>query len=506
MGEFGVAVVGAGMAGLYLGDQLRQHEIKFTIFEKASAVGGAWRDNDYPGLHCDVMIRNYEFAHARYYGWSHRYAPGPEIRRYLEDFAEAAGLYPHILFGTEIVAAEYDAGRWTLRSRGGEVFSADIVVGATGFLHRPVIPRIPGAESFRGAAFHSAGWDHTVRLSGRRVGVIGMGSSGVQIVSALGKQSIDVTHFIRTPQWIQKRRNARISSVERLILRHPRLAGLWDSWLRWNKIRIEGGERWRLEPGPEREKMTQRFRDDLARQVLDPELRAKLTPDYEVGCKRIPKSADIYQVMQRPNVRPIFGPIARIEPDGVVDAEGHLHELDVLVYATGFDSHAYMRPMQVVGVDGTTVDELWSDGVYSYRGVALPKLPNFFLLNGPFAPVNSLAIPSLLNDEVGYLLRLIKRSADGGTAFAPTEEATERFRAEVRSALPGTTFVSCRNWFMDSSGTPIVWPWTRARHAEQFVELDLADFQAFDRGAAESPPGEILGRWVAGVREGRAAR
>jgi cation diffusion facilitator CzcD-associated flavoprotein CzcO len=499
MGEFEVAIVGAGMAGLYLGDQLRRRGIAFSVYEKAEAVAGTWRDNHYPGLQCDVMVRSYEFSHDRDYRWSHRYAPGAEIRRYLQDFSDRNGVTSHIRFGTELMEARYDKGGWQLRSKDGQRFAADVVVAATGFLHQPTIPSVPGLETFAGPSFHSARWDDSLDLDGKRIGVVGMGSSGIQIVSALGNAGHEVAHFIRTPQWVQKRTNARITPLERWVFKHPSLARRWDAYLLRKRIRTEGSEMWRLEPGPERDRMRKRFLDDLEEQIPDPVLRAKLTPDFELGCKRIPKSADIYQVLQRPNVTPVFGPIRRIEPKGVVDADRNLHPLDVLVFATGFDAHAYMRPMQIFGADGVTVDELWRDGVYSYRGVGVPKQPNFFLLNGPFAPVNSLAIPTLLKDEVGFLIKVIESSAETRSALAPTTEATERFRAEVRSALPNTTFVSCRNWFMDSHGTPIVWPWTKAKHSEQFVGLDLSDFEVFGRNGQTPSAGSERSAFVGDI-------
>jgi cation diffusion facilitator CzcD-associated flavoprotein CzcO len=478
-GPLQIAIIGAGMSGLFLGYQLMQAGRPFTIYEKANEVGGTWRDNTYPGLHVDVITRSYEFPFARSRKWSRRYAPGAEIRSYLKSLARDLGIERHIVFGTEITAAVYREGSWTLTTGTGQEIEADVVFAGTGFLREPLIPNIEDRDSFAGPAFHSARWDHSVDLAGKRIGVIGTGSSGLQIVSELGKRGHDVTHFTRTPQWVQVKENPRISPVEKLLLAMPWLGGYWDRQMAKLKVKTDGSENWRLRPGPEREEMTRRFLATMEAEIKDPELRAKLTPGYALGCKRVPKSPDYYRVIQQPNVHPVFGPLTRIEPAGVVDGEGNLHELDVLVFATGFDSHAYMRPMNLVGIGGVTIDELWKDSVFSYRGVALPSMPNFFLLSGPFAPVNSLAIPGSLADEAGYLLRLLDVIDTDRVALAPTAEVTAKFCAEVAAAAELTTYALCDNWYRDRGGVPVLWPWTKAEHGRQFERLDRSEYDSY---------------------------
>lgn len=483
-----VGIIGAGMSGLFLAHHLAAAGIDYTIFEKREAAGGTWHDNTYPGLHVDVLTRSYEFPFARKHYWSKRYAPGSEVRRYLSDFAVETGIRDHIRFSTEVRLATWEDDAWTLTLPGGATERFDVVVAATGFLHVPKRPTFPGTETFAGHSWHSSEWDHSLDLEGKRIGVVGTGSSGIQIVSELGRQGHHVEHFIRTPQWIQVKENPKISLLEKLLLRLPVLAGHWDRKMAALRLETDGSETWRLVPGPEREEMNARFLAKLAEEIPDPVLREKLTPKEPLGCKRIPKSPDYYRVVQRPNVTPVFGGVQRIEPAGVVDGEGELHELDVIVYATGFDTHAYMRPMGVVGPEGLTVDKLWAEGVHSYRGVALPGFPNFFLLNGPFAPVNSIAIPTCLRDEVGFLMRLIETMQQEGCALAPTQEATQAFCGTVRAALPDTTYSLCDNWYTDQGGTPIIWPFTRSRHVDQYADADLADFQRFEgRGALVDP-------------------
>ncbi|MBM9464039.1 NAD(P)/FAD-dependent oxidoreductase [Aeromicrobium sp. YIM 150415] len=477
------------MSGLYFAYHLGEAGIPYRIFEKREAPGGTWHDNNYPGLHVDVITRSYEFPFARKNYWSKRYAPGSEVQRYLTEFAREQKINPNIRFATEVRAATWEGESWVLTLDGGETETFDVVVAATGFLRVPKQPTFPGTDTFAGASFHSSEWDHDLDLTGKRIGVVGTGSSGIQIVSELGKQGHRVKHFIRTPQWIQVKENPKISLVERLLLRVPVLAGHWDRKMAELRLATDGPEAWKLSPGPERDEMNRRFRDKLVEEIPDPELREKLTPKEPLGCKRIPKSPDYYRVVQLPNVEPVFGGIQRAEEGGLVDADGGLHELDVIVYATGFDTHAYMRPMDVIGPDGLTIDKMWSEGVYSYRGVALPGMPNFFLLNGPFAPVNSVAIPTCLRDEVGFLMRLLETIKADGLPLAPTERATEAFCNGVRQALPETTYSLCDNWYTDQGGTPIIWPFSRQEHADQYAAVSLSDFERYPARGGGVPAG-----------------
>lgn len=474
-----VAIIGAGMSGLYAAYRLREVGIDFEIYELRSGVGGTWFDNTYPGLHVDVITRRYEFPFARASHYSKRYAPGPEINKYLNEFAQSQGFLSKIRFNTEVTAAEYRDGVWDITLNGTEHVQADGVLAATGFLRKQSIPDFPGRDTFLGPNFHSASWDHSIDYSTKRVGVVGTGSSAIQIVSALGQQGVDVTQFIRSPHWIQVKENPRITPFEKFTLRFKIFARYWDWRMRRLRIKTDGPETWKIVPGPERDAMRERFLKVLEQEIPDPELRAKLTPSEAFGCKRIPKSPDYYRSVQLPNVHPVFSSISEIRPTGIMDGDGTFHELDVIVFATGFDTHAYMRPMTVTGADGVTIEDLWKDSVYSYKGVGLPHMPNFFLLCGPFAPVNSFAVPGLLNDELNFLTQVFDVSRTQGMALAPSEKATKEFVQLVREAIPNTTFALCDNWYTDQSGTPIIWPFTPDRHSAHLATLDVADFDLF---------------------------
>jgi cation diffusion facilitator CzcD-associated flavoprotein CzcO len=472
-GGFRVVVAGAGIGGLSMADRLKRAGIDFTVYEKADEVGGTWRDNTYPGLFVDLPSRQYEFPFRPNYGWSRKFAPGPEIQAYIRRVARERGLREHIRFGQEIVEARFEGSRWHITTAAGDTDVADAFVCATGFLSAPLLPEIEGRETFAGPSFHSSHWDHGAQVEGKRWGIIGGGASGVQVTEALACRDCEVTQFIRRAHWIQIRDNPRSGLLERLLLRLPwayrRLQKkLWDDYSVFDS--------WRLVPGVRREAMEREFLRYLE-VIKDPELRAKLTPTYHLGCTRIPKSDNYYAAVQRPNVHIETGRIARIEPRGVRLADGTLKELDVLVHATGFDAHRYMRPMRVIGVGGATVDELWKDSIYSYRGVALPGFPNLFMLYGPFSPVNNVAVPLGMDQEIGYIFRLLEEAKKRRAVVMPSAAATRRFVDRMRAALPGTVWVGCRNWYSDQQETPILWPLPQDDHTALLAQVATEDME-----------------------------
>ena len=428
-GAYRVVVIGAGFGGLTAAESLRQRGIDFAVYEKADDVGGTWRENTYPGLYVDVPSREYEFPFRPNYDWSRKFAPAPEIQAYIRKVTDELGLRRFIKFNEEIVSARFEDGRWRIVTAKGQTDIADAIICATGFLREPIYPDIEGRDSFAGPTFHSARWDHGVEIAGKRWGVIGGGASGVQITEALAYAPCEVTQFIRRAQWVWIRENPHTTRLERVLARLPfsyrRVQKkLWDA--------KSAADQWRLEPGTQRQAMERQFEEFLAA-VKDPELRRKLKPDYHLGCTRIPKSdRNYYEAVQQPNVHIEKGRIESILPRGVVMADGTQHDLDVLVYATGFDAHAYMRPMKVTGLNGLTVDELWKDSIFSYRGIALPGFPNLFVLFGPFSPVNNVSVPLGLVQEMNYILRVLDMARDRRSAVMPTAAATEKFVARMR--------------------------------------------------------------------------
>ena len=471
-GKYRIVVIGAGFAGLTAAEMLKKRtDIDFTVYEKADEVGGTWRDNTYPGLYVDVPSRLYEFPF-RPHPWSRQFAPAAEIQEYIRNVSHERGLRRFIRFNTEIASAQFRDGRWHLTTAKGEKDVADAVIFGTGFLRVPILPDIEGRERFKGPAFHSSRWDHSIPLKGPRWGVIGGGASGVQITEALAWEGAEVTQFIRRAQWVQIRPNPPKTWLENLLIRLPFTYKRLQKKI-WDEYSVI--DSWRLKPGARRQAM-ERMYNGFLESIKDPELRRKLTPDYHLGCTRIPKSdRNYYEAVQQPNVRIEKTHIRRIVPEGIELTDGRRIELDVLVYATGYDSHAYMRPIKVTGVNGLSIEELWKDRAYSYRGIAMPGFPNLFVLYGPFSPVNNLSVPLGLVQEMEYILRVLDIGRQRNAAVMPTVEATDRFVGRIRDALPGTVWLGCRNWYQDKQGIPILWPLPQDDHTEMMKSLVIED-------------------------------
>jgi cation diffusion facilitator CzcD-associated flavoprotein CzcO len=470
-----ICIVGAGMSGLLMGIRLKQAGIEsFRIYEKASSLGGTWRENTYPGLTCDVPSFFYSYSFEQNRDWSRRFSPGPEILAYFERVAEKYDLLPHIRFGEKIVSARYGDGRWAVETGSGEI-AADVVVSATGALHQWRYPQIKGLEKFEGAMFHSAAWDHDVDLAGKRIGVVGNGSSGVQMMAPLSEVASHLSMFQRTAQWIMPIGNVEYTPGQRRRARRfpfiPRLTRLYYQQI------FEAFSAAVVEPGRRRQSVAERCRAYLA-SVEDPELRRKLTPDYEPMCKRLILSRDFYPTLMKEHVELVAEGIDHVEARGVVTLDGELHELDVLVLATGFDTHAWGIE-EVVGRDGRSLKEAWAEGTRAYRSVAVPGFPNFFTLVGPNSPIGNISLIDVSEVQADYILRCIRLLQEGEVkALSPTAEATRAFHASLLEAMKDTVWVTgCNSWYLDADGVPNTWPWTAKRFHQEMRRPDLADFE-----------------------------
>jgi cation diffusion facilitator CzcD-associated flavoprotein CzcO len=457
-----VAIVGAGVSGIAAARTLDRAGIPFTVFEKAGDVGGTWRDHTYPGLSCDIPMLAYCYSFSSGNGeWDRLLAPGSEIQRQLCGVVDANRLRSRMRFNSEIVDCRWDRGHWTLRTAHGEEHAFEAVVHATGWLHQPRRPDISGLENFQGPVLHTARWDDSVDLDGKRIGIIGTGSSGVQILTAVAERAQHVTSFQRTPQWILPLNDAPLHPRLLAMLRRvPGFASFARESFWWFAGSFSGPAA--IRDGWQRRVLTNVVRKNLAT-VQDPELRARLTPPYPPGCKRGVMSGNYYEVVQRPNVSVVVGAVDRVEPTGVVGGDGELVELDVLVLATGYNTHAYMRPMNVVGEDGLTLDELWRDGVFSYRTTGLPGFPNLFMIMGPYVSTNHIGVQEAAEAQAAYIVRALERLGDPSTiSITPTREATDAWMAEVRNGLEGSIWTHCSSYWVDEvSRLPVQWPWSR---------------------------------------------
>ena len=388
-GDVRVAIIGAGMSGICMAITLQDAGIdSYVIYEAAAEIGGTWRDNTYPGLICDVPSRYYSFSFRPNPEYSRLTPPAPEIQRYFLDVVGERHLRSHIRFNTTVESARYRDGKWWLTTESGEE-AFDVLITATGLLRVPNYPAIPGLDTFAGAAFHSARWDHSVTLPDKRIGVIGTGSTGVQIASALGGNVRRLEIFQRTPQWVMPWLNTRYGPWTKAALRRWPALGRPGYWFWGHFMRGLVGSA-PVKPCPQRTLIENLCRWNLKLSVRDPELRRKLTPTDKPLCRRLILAPDYYEAIQKPGVEVVTSGIDHIEPRGVVTSDGVLHELDVLVLATGFDARAYTSPMQIYGEDGRSLDEAWADGPKAYRSVAVPGFPNMFTMMGPHSCSSSL--------------------------------------------------------------------------------------------------------------------
>lgn len=472
-----VAIIGAGMSGICMAVKLKQAGVDdFRIYEKADRLGGTWRDNTYPGLHCDIPSRLYQYSFALNPDWTQFFSGGAEIWSYFDRVADEYDVRGHISFGTEISEARYADGRWHLRTADGDEDTADFLIAATGILHHPRYPDIEGLDTFAGDMFHSARWDHDVPLEGRRIAVLGTGSTGIQIVTALAGTAGRLKMFQRTAQWIVPVPNPSTSAALRAAYRH--VPGLQQASYRGMERVFGHLTQAVVRDGWQRRLINWTVRRNLAT-VRDPELRRKLTPDYEPMCKRLVLSPSFYSAIQRDNVDLVTDAIYRIEPDGLRTRDGLLHEVDVLVLATGFDAHAYVRPIELIGEGGRTLSAAWRDGPRAYQTVALPGFPNCFLLMGPHSPIGNFPLTAIAESQAGYVLRWIERWRAGEfTAAAPTRQATDRFNRRMRAAAPTTIWASgCTSWYLDKDGVPELWPWHPGKHRKMLRTIEDGDFE-----------------------------
>jgi len=474
-----VAIIGAGMSGILTAIRLQQAGLDdFTIYEKAGRLGGTWRDNRYPGLSCDVPSHLYSYSFELNPEWSHWFSPGAEIQAYFEGVAKKYGVIPRIRFNAEVTAAAYVDGRWELEIGDGSRDTVDVVIAATGVLHHPVYPDIDGLDSFEGACFHTARWPDDLDLSGKRVGIVGTGSTAIQIVPAIVDQVAKVSLFQRTAQWILPLPNPAYGEQEKTAFRaSPEL--MRSTYLHLAERFQNTFARAVVGDQEEMGKLEAACEANLRDNIADNELRARLTPDYKVACKRLIMSDAFYPAIQKGNAELVTAGIERVEPAGVRTGDGRLHELDVLVLATGFDGHAFMQPMQVTGRDGLTLAQAWADATEAYRSVALPGFPNFFMLVGPNSPIGNFSLIMISEMQLAYVMQLVDVLRRGeAREIAPTADATARFNAEIREAMKGTVWVTgCRSWYLDKNGNPAMWPWTFERFEAEMRKPDLEEFE-----------------------------
>jgi cation diffusion facilitator CzcD-associated flavoprotein CzcO len=456
-----VAVIGSGFGGLGTAIRLKQEGFEdFLVFERAADVGGVWRDNTYPGCACDVESNLYSFSFAPNPDWSHSFSRQPEIWDYLRRCAEEFSILPHLRFRHEVREAAWDEGRqlWRLETSHG-TFTASVLVAAAGSLSEPATPKLKGLEDFAGHVFHSARWDHAYDLAGRRVAVIGTGASAIQFVPEIQPAVERLYVFQRTPPWIVPRRGRAFTDDERRRFRS------FPAAQRARRAAIYGLRE--IMGFAFRHPWAMRYLESVARRHLersvpDPALRAKLTPDYTIGCKRILISNDYLPALTRPNVELVTDSIAGVSPRGVVTADGREREADVIIFGTGFRVTDLPFAHHLRGRDGRTLSEVWAGSPRAHVGTTVNGFPNLFLLQGPNTGLGHTSVIYMMEAQIEHIISAVGyMRRHRVAAMEPRAEAQAAFVADVDRMLRGTVWNAggCRSWYLDTTGrNAAIWP------------------------------------------------
>ena len=485
-----VAIVGGGFAGLGAGIRLRQEgEEDFVIFERAGEVGGTWRDNSYPGCACDVQSHLYSFPFAPNPDWSHSFSRQPEIWEYLRRCAREFDLLPHIRFRHEVREAAWDEGarRWRIETSRG-VFTTSVLVVAAGALSEPSVPSLPGLSKFKGKVFHSARWDHEYDLTGRRVAVVGTGASAVQFVPEIQPKVARLHVFQRTPPWVLPRHDRALSRVERRLFRRLPVAqrAARASIYLFRELFVFGFRHLRLAKGVER-----LARRHLARSVADPLLRAKLTPDYAIGCKRILISNDYFPAVTRPNVELVRGPVVELREHSVVGDDGVERPVDAVIFGTGFRPTDPPFARHVRGRAGRTLAEVWDGSPQAHVGTTVAGFPNLFILMGPNTGLGHTSVLYMVEAQIEHLLAALGHMRRHGVAaLEPKPEAQAAYVADVQRRMKGTVWTTggCASWYMDATGrNSTLWPDFTWRFRRRVARLNADEYvMSYERGATRS--------------------
>jgi cation diffusion facilitator CzcD-associated flavoprotein CzcO len=479
--EVRVAVIGAGMSGIGAAIHMRRAGIEdFVVLERSGEPGGTWRDNTYPGCACDVPTALYSYSFAPKPDWSRAFAPQEEIRRYLLDVAAEHGVADRIQCGADVLAADWDEGRrrWQIRTSAGE-YAAQVLVSATGPWSEPVIPDLPGLESFEGKVFHSSRWDHEHQLEGAKVAVIGSGASAVQFVPEIQPKVESLTVFQRTAHWVLPKADRPLGRRAHAIFRrYPATQRALRGGLYGTSEMIGVATRKPRLLAP----MQAAARRHLRRSVPDPELRRILTPDYTIGCKRLLFSNNWYQALGQPNVDVVPHAVEEVRPHGVVGADGVERAVDTIVLGTGFTITDLPIAARVRGRAGRSLEDAWNGSPTGYLGSVVHGFPNFFVLLGPNIGNGHSSAFMLSETQIGYMVDALRKMSGGNLASVEVRaETQERFNVEVQSRLAGTVWNAggCMSYYLDANGrNSTMFPGSTFELRRRLGRFDLADYDA----------------------------
>ena len=477
-----IIVVGTGFSGLCMGVKLLEAgEDDFILLERADEVGGTWRDNHYPGCACDVESHLYSFSFAPNPEWTRLYAPQPEIFAYLRGVADQYRLRPHIRFQANLVGARYDEARqlWVVRAEDGRVFESQILVSGMGGLSNPAVPDLPGLTHFEGTTFHSANWNHDYDLTDKRVAVVGSGASAIQFVPAIAPQVGELLYFQRTPPWVVPKLDRPVAPRERADFaanpwrqRLARLKLYWTLEARFLAFKYK----------PEWMGLVAKVaRHKIAQNIKDPALRAKLTPDYTPGCKRLLISNAYYPALARTNVQVITEGIREVTASGIVTKDGQTHAVDAIIFGTGFKVQDPIPPGVVFGKGGRDLADVWRAGPEAYLGITVSGFPNFFMLMGPNTGLGHNSMVFMIESQVRYVMGALQTMTEQGIRTLDVKpQAQARFVEGVQRALQQTVWSSgCKSWYLNEQGrNTAAWPGFTFVYRLKTRRFNLRSYQA----------------------------
>jgi cation diffusion facilitator CzcD-associated flavoprotein CzcO len=482
-----VVIVGAGFGGIGMAVELLEGGpdgagavADVTIVEKQDGVGGVWRANTYPGAACDVPSHLYSFSFAPKAEWSRVYAPQPEILAYLEGVVDDHGLRPHLRLGEEVAQAVWDEASctWEVALASGGTLTCDVLVSATGQLSRPSIPALPGLQDFPGPVMHSATWDHDVDLTDRRVAVVGSGASAIQFVPPVVEQAAHTTVFQRTPPWVLARYDREFHPHEKFAFAHvPGVraayrAGIWA----WKEASW-----WAFRDGSPANRLLRLGAEARLRQrVPEPDLRARVHPDFTPGCKRILVSDHWYDALRRDDVTVAPEGVARIDGSTVVGADGTSVEVDAIVFGTGFKASELLTPMSVTGRDGRDLHREWADGAEAYLGMTVAGFPNLFVLYGPNTNLAHNSIIHMLESQFAYVGDAVRRIGRGeADALDVRAEVQGDFVDTLEKRLEDLVWdAGCSSWYLSDSGrNTLNWPGLTVEYRHRTRRVDVGDYE-----------------------------
>ncbi len=484
-------VVGAGFSGLGTAIKLEEHGFAdFLVLDQGKTVGGTWRDNTYPGAACDVPSQLYSFSFAPNPDWSRSFSPQQEIQAYLERTAAASGVLDRFRFGVTVQDLVWDEEDhvWHVSTDHGEV-TADTVVTGTGGLSEPRLPQISGMDSFEGEVFHSARWNHDYDLTGKRVAVIGTGASAIQIVPEIVGQVAHLDLYQRSAPWVMPRRDRDYKAIERFAFRHaPFVQKAYRTGIYWGRECFVPG--FTVNPKLAAPAKKQALRN-IEIGISDPALRLAVTPDFEIGCKRILISNDYYPAIDSEHVDLVTDGIAEITPSGIVTRDGTTREADAIVVATGFYTTEQPIAQHVKGRDGRTLADAWGEeGMAAYKGTTISGFPNLFQIVGPNTGLGHSSMVFIIESQIAYILSALQKMGSREiVSVEPRPDAQRAWNRDIQRRMQRTVWSTggCESWYLDSHGrNTTLWPRTTFKFRALLKDFDVDQYVVTGRQATRA--------------------